>query len=279
MEALCPYYWVKGVPEKSKKKTRKVHDDGSSGPLTQRMRDETLQVHSTSDKLVNMKLVVAFTDRRLYGLALLRFYVIFRTLKTLSMPHVRESQSFETLRVHLDTVLFSRVQAFEADLDFYFHAGWSDQLEEAQKMPSVASYVQHLENLEREDPRLLIPYMYHLSLAILSGGQMMRRLVRRAFSLSSDRGMAVLTFDGTLDGTWTGTTKATIKAGFKHAVDAMSASWTEELRQRVVAGSVDVFKRNNILVSALDLNRPWWCIPALILGGVVLAMVVSWLAM
>ena len=45
--------------------------------LTERMRAATRTVHGTSDRLVNLKLVVAFTDRKLYGLAISYFYVRF----------------------------------------------------------------------------------------------------------------------------------------------------------------------------------------------------------
>ena len=34
------------------------------------------QVHSVSDKLVNLKLAAALTDRRLFGAALARFYLV-----------------------------------------------------------------------------------------------------------------------------------------------------------------------------------------------------------
>ncbi|CAH0474191.1 unnamed protein product [Peronospora belbahrii] len=50
----------------------------SSPLLTEQMRAATREVHSISDKLVNVKLMVALMDKKLYGRALMLFYYIYK---------------------------------------------------------------------------------------------------------------------------------------------------------------------------------------------------------
>lgn len=49
--------------------------------FTQRMRAASKSAHRSSDKLVNMKLLVAFTNRERYGAALSLFYHVFTALE------------------------------------------------------------------------------------------------------------------------------------------------------------------------------------------------------
>jgi len=65
-----------------------------------------------------------------------------------------------------------RTKAFEADLAFYLGTDWASKYTPRKE---VVSYLQHLMQLEEENPELLIAYIYHLYMGLLSGGQILRR--------------------------------------------------------------------------------------------------------
>ena len=66
---LCPHYWMKGSPAAA--------DGGSEAPLTARMQKATAAIHDVADAAVNAKLVLAFSDRRVYGRCLAAFYHVY----------------------------------------------------------------------------------------------------------------------------------------------------------------------------------------------------------
>lgn len=65
-----------------------------------------------------------------------------------------------------------RTEAFEKDLAFYLGSDWNKNYIPRE---SVAKYLLHLQNLEKDDPVRLIAYIYHLYMGLLSGGQILRR--------------------------------------------------------------------------------------------------------
>jgi heme oxygenase len=71
-------------------------------------------------------------------------------------------------------------QAFEADLAFYLGPRWKSLV--TPSLP-VAQYIDHLRSLEKDRPALLLVYAYHMYMAILSGGQILKRVTARALAL------------------------------------------------------------------------------------------------
>lgn len=66
---------------------------------------------------------------------------------------------------------FSRKQAFEEDLAHYLGESWQSNV----KSPALENYIEHLQNIEKEQPMLLLVYVYHLYLGLLSGGQILAK--------------------------------------------------------------------------------------------------------
>ena len=65
-----------------------------------------------------------------------------------------------------------RTAAFEADLKYYLGENWSVSYTPRE---SVATYLRHLMEIEERDSDLLIAYVYHLYMGLLSGGQILRK--------------------------------------------------------------------------------------------------------
>lgn len=66
---------------------------------------------------------------------------------------------------------YFRKNEFEVDLAEYLGEDWSL----LPKSPELENYLQHLKNLERDKPILLLAYIYHLYLGMLSGGQILAK--------------------------------------------------------------------------------------------------------
>mmetsp|Transcript_29968 Transcript_29968/g.84554 ORF Transcript_29968/g.84554 Transcript_29968/m.84554 type:complete len:102 (+) Transcript_29968:224-529(+) len=84
--------------------------------LTERMREKTRQAHSVSDALVNSKLLIAFTDPKLYGGALSLFWPVFREIEGKLDQH-KDDKSIQALGNVLSAM--KRTKLLEADLRYY----------------------------------------------------------------------------------------------------------------------------------------------------------------
>lgn len=73
-----------------------------------------------------------------------------------------------------------RKSVFEADLQHYLGEGWQS----LPKSAALENYLEHLQDLEKENPTLLMAYVYHLYLGLLSGGQILAKK-RRMFGDST----------------------------------------------------------------------------------------------
>ncbi|KAJ9600796.1 hypothetical protein L9F63_001008 [Diploptera punctata] len=134
--------------------------------FTKQMRKATRDIHAVSDALVNAKLAFALSDNDVWAEGLLVFYEIFRFLDE-AMEHLKDTHVGQLC---IDGM--QRTEAFQKDLNYYLGADWTKDYKPRE---SVAKYLIHLKNLEKSDPDLLMAYIYHLYMGLLSGGQILRK--------------------------------------------------------------------------------------------------------
>ena len=91
-----------------------------------------------------------------------------------------------------------------------------------------------------QKPHLLIPYCFHLNLAMMAGGQMIKKMVVKAFSLPPNEGVHTFEMDVPNRGQF--------RKQFKEAVDTIPL--TLEQRKDLLKESVQVFQRNNAVVKS-----------------------------
>ena len=97
----------------------------------------------------------------------------------------------------LDIEGLRRSHALEKDLDHFFGPSWRTK----ENPEAVTKYIEHLQKIADEDePQLLIAYIYHLYMGLLSGGQILAKK-RQLFGTDSKNspGTAVTTFEGIYD--------------------------------------------------------------------------------
>uniref|UniRef100_A0A1L8EDQ4 Heme oxygenase n=1 Tax=Haematobia irritans TaxID=7368 RepID=A0A1L8EDQ4_HAEIR len=127
--------------------------------FTKELRAATKDVHKISDVLVNAKFAFALSDDAVWYDGLLSFYEIYKFLER-NLP-----EKLLPKELH-------RTEAFEKDFDFFYGENWRDTYE---IRPSVAKYLEHLEEVNKKDKLLLFAYAYQMYMALMSGGQLLQR--------------------------------------------------------------------------------------------------------
>ncbi|WP_016693096.1 heme oxygenase (biliverdin-producing) [Rhodococcus rhodochrous] len=85
-----------------------------------------------------------------------------------------------------------RSAALEADLDFLVGSDWRDRIA---PLPATVAYVDRLEQVAAVSPEAFLAHHYLRYLGDLSGGQIIRRMLERAYGYERD-GLRFYIFDG-----------------------------------------------------------------------------------
>ncbi|XP_014207503.1 heme oxygenase 1 [Copidosoma floridanum] len=131
-----------------------------------KMRKTTREIHAVSDAMLNAKLAFGFSNDKVWADGLLVFYEIFRYLEA-AMLRLKNTEVGQ-LRING----LQRTEAFEKDLEFYLGKHW---MKNYTPRESVVKYLIRLRELEEKDPLLLMAYIYHLNMGLLSGGIILRK--------------------------------------------------------------------------------------------------------
>lgn len=215
-------------------------DDKRSELFSQRMRSATRNIHNKSDALVNAKLGVTMSDDNVWAEGLLVFYEIFRFLE-------------DSLVAHSDSLIgdllipgMARTDALESDLAHYLGDGWKDGYV---VRPEVQSYLAHLKKLDKENPYLLIPYIYHLYMGLFSGGQVLR--ATRFLSMSSISGSGAEDKPGNSVTTYGDVTIGSLKKQLRKAINDLADELDVETKEAILVESVAVFEWNNVIIGSV----------------------------
>ncbi|GAB0088744.1 Heme oxygenase [Sergentomyia squamirostris] len=206
-------------------------------PFTKQMRKATRNIHSISDALVNAKLAFALSDDSVWADGLLIFYEVFKFLE-------------ENVPETILPVMFHRREAFERDLDFYLGRDWRITY---QRRPEVLKYVDHLDSLKTTNPTLLVAYVYHLYMGLLSGGQILqkkRRLAKKFTATDDDinLGMSVTDF-GEIP-------IPVLKTTMRNQIDNLAETYDDETKMMLIKESEKVFQYNNLIIRTVrDVRR------------------------
>ena len=208
----------------------------STGSLTSRLKDATRELHQVAEHAGGMSaLLRGRVDRAQYCLLLRNLHALYAALEAALDRHAAMPQ-VAPLRV---PVLY-RTAALAADLRELHGDDWN----ELPVAAAMQSYVARLEQIARAQPPLLAAHAYVRYMGDLSGGQILRDVVRRALDLQDGAGIAFYTFAGG-DG-------REIKEGFRAALDALPVD--EVIAQAIVAEARDAFARHVALFE--ELHRP-----------------------
>lgn len=173
--------------------------------------------------------ITALSDHDVWADGLLVFYEIFRFLE-------------ENVPEQLLPREFHRTKAFENDLSYYLGPNWRNQYDIRK---SVNIYLEHLNDLKNRNQILLLAYVYHLYMGLLSGGQILQKK-RRLNPLSSGNngeGEAITHFaDHSI---------ADLKTKMRSLIDDLAIDLDESTKVLLIAESKMVFHLNNQIVRSV----------------------------
>lgn len=150
---------------------------------------------------------------------------------------------------------FHRTAGFQSDLNFYLGNNWTEKYEIRE---SVQMYLKHLRDIYNREPILLLPYVYHLYMGLLSGGQILQK--KRSLgvylnplqpstiqSTDTNQGQAVTHFDVPI---------SQLKTRMRSLIDDLAVNFDESMKVLMIAESKMVFHLNNELIrSVRGVNR------------------------
>lgn len=172
------------------------------------------------------------SENHVWADGLLVFYEIFRFLE-------------QNVPERLLPKEFHRTNAFEDDLTFYLGNDWKKNYE---IRDSVAGYLHHLDDINKRNPILLIAYVYHLYMGLLSGGQILQKK-RRLNPLRSGNNDIVR--DGESVTFYPKHTIAELKSKLRYIIDELAEDLDESTKTLLIVESKMVFHLNNEIVRSV----------------------------
>ncbi|KAL4716747.1 hypothetical protein ACJJTC_001903 [Scirpophaga incertulas] len=235
---------------------------GNSELFTTEVRKATRKIHSVSDALVNAKFAISLRDETVWAGGLFVFYHIFSYLE--DAKERLNMLDYNGLFVHK---IMHRKTAFEDDLQHYLGDDWRA----LPKSVALESYLEHLQALEKDNPMMLMVYVYHLYLGLLSGGQILAKK-RKMFGGERHNGY----IDKVTD--FSNVDISKLKSDMRSALNRIAEKMSDEERQMFIDESNQVFLMNNLIVNSVSgQNQVLWNILykisafAVVIFGVALA--------
>ncbi|XP_054257536.1 heme oxygenase 1-like [Macrosteles quadrilineatus] len=212
-------------------------------PLSKQMRLATREVHAISDAMVNAKLAFAMSDNSVWAEGLLVFYEIFRYLEE-AMVRLKGTPvgefKFEELM---------RTEAFQKDLEFYLGVNWAKNYTPRE---SVVKYLIHLQTIEKETPILLMAYIYHLYMGLLSGGQILVKKRELGSKLNPFQKKSEKSADGNSVTNFGDHSISSLKKRIVDTTNSIALDLDEETKEKLLEESKMVFVLNNSMIRTIQ---------------------------
>ena len=182
----------------------------------------------------------------MWGRCLACFYHIWSALEHALEDH-KDAPVLKSL-VDIREQVSRRLQ-FEKDLKYFFgETEWKAAVknELTGASPSSVQVREYVHHLKHARPLVLVAYFYHLNMALLAGGQMIKRLAKRGMNLPKGSGVALFEYGN-------GTNRRSIRSALRTAINEIALTKTDNAH--LLAESVAVFERNNRLVASIEVRR------------------------
>lgn len=147
---------------------------------------------------------------------------------------------------------YHRTEQFEKDLEHYKGADWQKTYK---VRDSVQKYLNHLYEVNERNPILLIAYVYHLYMGLLSGGQILskKRKIANKFKRNfieqrDDNGVE----PGEYLTSFPDKSILELKNNLRHKIDDFSKDFDDTLRLELIEESKKVFELNNEVIASVE---------------------------
>lgn len=204
--------------------------------FSERLREATADVHDAAERSAFMGRVV---DGEItvpeYARLLRQYHAIYQPLEEAAIVMRADPVASQFATPGLD-----RLAWIEADLDVLAGPDWAGDLPVA---PATERYADRIREVCFDWPGGFVAHHYVRYLGDLSGGQILRRILRRTFGIDDDRGLSFYVFDQIDNG-------VQLKKRYREALDG--APWDDDEQDRIAAEAVGAFNLNIGMFAALD---------------------------
>jgi len=208
--------------------------------LATRLREGTQQSHTATENTAFMKCFLkGIVEREPFRKLLANLYLVYSAIE----------ESLELHRNHplVGAIYFpelNRTQNLEKDLAFYYGDNWQQEIS---PLNAGLVYVDRIWEISNtDDPVRLIAHAYIRYMGDLSGGQVLKEIVRSALNLPNDRGTALYEFEQLP----TVKAKRAFKETYRQVLDSLLVD--EKSILRIVAEANYAFALNRNVVHELE---------------------------
>ncbi|ESN90403.1 hypothetical protein HELRODRAFT_70990 [Helobdella robusta] len=118
------------------------------------MRNNTQKIHDESDKLINLKIVAALTDVKVWSQAIADFYFVFRQIE-IALEKLKSDARLNVLHFCAEPE-FRRTELFQKDLQYYMGDDW---MTTAKPSEVAVNYCARIEEVSNTKPVLIIAFV------------------------------------------------------------------------------------------------------------------------
>lgn len=148
---------------------------------------------------------------------------------------------------------YHRTEQFEKDLQFYKGSDWQKTYKVRE---SVQLYLNHLYDINEKNPLLLMAYVYHLYMGLLSGGQILskKRKIATKFmrNFREQRGDDDIVEPGSHLTSFPHKSVLELKNNLRHIIDEFGEDFDDKTRQELIEESKRVFELNNVIINSVE---------------------------
>lgn len=212
-----------------------MSNDQEYPDLTTELHARTKDSHDESNKLVNIKVLVALTDPVLYGSVLKDFFFVFQAIED-GLEMLRDNEYIFPLRNRL----WYRQEEFDKDVAYFLGSDWKSH---HQPSKAVKRYQERISEVIRDDPLLMIAYASTMHVAMFAGGQILRPLVKKTLGLKEENGMAIFNYT---------TDSKTVRTELKNTLNNLKLD--KQTVDKIVVEKKLIFKMNNSIAANVSVS-------------------------
>jgi heme oxygenase len=220
--------------------------DGSPTTFSEALKAATWSAHSTAEHSPYME---ALLGGRLtvegYAELLVQSHAVYEVLEEAAARMAEDPLAGSFVSPNL-----TRVPSLEADLGFLLGSAWRSTTSPS---PATRRYVDRLREICFDWPGGFVAHHYTRYMGDLSGGQVIGRLVERAYSFDDGRGVEFYAFPGIEK-------PKVFKDRYRASLDA--ATWDADEQRRVIDEVLVAYRLNTELLADLGTSMERFLRPA-----------------
>ena len=155
--------------------------------LATQLREGTKKAHTNAENVGFVKCFLkGVVEKTSYRTLVKNLYFVYSAMEEEMQRHQEHPIVSKIYFPELN-----RKQSLEQDLQFYYGAGWREQVAPS---PAGEAYVQRIREISEKEPELLVAHSYTRYLGDLSGGQILKKIAQRGMNLTDGEGTAFYEF-------------------------------------------------------------------------------------